>query len=130
MDHGYRGLYGRMGQAAIHKRKGLKKSQKILDHMGSEELAANWFRVTQAEAKIRREGIHGKDAANKVHKAVGNDVRDTIKKIGGTMPENLLTPPDSIQQLEAREKKKKKLTKGQDDSPFLGDSEEENEESK
>jgi DNA-damage-inducible protein D len=111
MDHGYRGLYGGMGQTAIHKQKGLKKSQKILDHMGSEELSDNWFARTQAEAKIRREGIQGKEAANKVHHDVSAEVRDTIKKLGGTMPEDLPTPPDSIQQLEAREKKKKKLLK-------------------
>jgi DNA-damage-inducible protein D len=114
MDHGYRGLYGGMGQAAIHKRKGLKKSQKILDHMGSEELSDNWFTRTQAEAKIRREGIQGKEAANQAHKDVGAEVRQTIKKLGGTMPEDLPTPPDSIRQLEAREKKKKKLLNPED----------------
>jgi DNA-damage-inducible protein D len=107
-NHGYRGLYNGLDQAAIHKRKGLKKSQKILDHMGSEELAANWFRVTQAESKIRRESIQGKDQANQVHYEVGREVRQTIKKLGGTMPENLPTPEKSIQQLEARKTKRLK----------------------
>jgi DNA-damage-inducible protein D len=73
----------------IHKKKGLKKSQKILDHMGSEELAANLFRATQAEAKLRREKTRGKTAANELHKSVGQMVRRTIREIGGTMPEYL-----------------------------------------
>jgi DNA-damage-inducible protein D len=127
-NHGYRGLYNGLDQGGIHKRKGLKKSQKILDHMGSEELAANWFRVTQAESKIRREGVQGKEAANKVHYEVGKEVRRTIKKLGGTMPENLPTPPDSIQQLEAREAKKKKLPRPkQDEFPLLDDDSEDTE---
>ena len=118
-NHGYRGLYNGLDQAGIHKRKGLKKSQKILDHMGSEELAANWFRVTQAESKIRREGIQGKDQANRVHFEVGREVRQTIKKLGGTMPENLPTPDKSIQQLEARKTKRLKqpLEKPEEDKP-------------
>ncbi len=111
-NHGYRGLYNGLDQAAIHKRKGLKKSQKILDHMGSTELAANWFRVTQAEEKLRRENIQGKAAANAVHFEVGREVRRTIKKLGGTMPENLPTPNESIQQLETR--KGKQLPKPKD----------------
>lgn len=89
----------------IHRRKGLKKSQNILDHMGSEELAANAFRATQAESKIRREGITGKDKANRAHREVGAKVRQTIKEIGGTMPEHLPTPETSAKQLEAKRKK-------------------------
>ena len=90
--------------ADIHRRKGLKKSQKILDHMGSAELAANYFRATQAEEKLRRDGIKGKDAANATHFAVGRKVRETIKDLGGTMPEDLPVA-DSIQKLEAKRAK-------------------------
>lgn len=86
---GYQGLYGGLGMKDIHKKKGLKKSQKILDHMGSEELAANLFRATQAEAKLRRESTKGKANANELHRSVGAMVRRTIREIGGTMPENL-----------------------------------------
>lgn len=107
---GYQGLYGGLGAKEIHAKKGLKKSQKILDHMGSTELAANLFRATQTDEKIRRENIHGKNKANQVHYEVGAKVRQTIKDIGGTMPENLPTPEKSIKQIE-REQEKKKLAK-------------------
>ncbi len=99
-DHGYKGLYGGLGAKDIHARKGLKKSQKILDHMGSTELAANLFRATQAEDKLRREGIKGKTAANQTHLEVGRKVRQTIQELGGTMPESLPSPDKSIKQLE------------------------------
>lgn len=92
----------------IKERKGLKKSQDILDYMGYEELAANLFRATQTEAKLRRENIQGKQEANKTHFEVGKKVRDTIKDLGGTMPEDLPTPEKSIQQLEREQKKKLK----------------------
>ena len=95
-NHGYMGLYGGLTAQAIHARKGLKKSQQILDHMGSEELAANLFRATQTEAKLRRENIKGKENANKTHYEVGAKVRQTIEELGGTMPENLPTPKKSI----------------------------------
>jgi DNA-damage-inducible protein D len=88
-NHGYMGLYGGLKQEDIHRRKGLKKSQKILDHMGSTELAANLFRATQAEEKLRRDEIKGKDAANRTHREVGAKVRQTIRELGGTMPEEL-----------------------------------------
>ena len=88
-NHGYRGLYGGLDAKGIHKRKGLKKSQQILDHMGSTELAANLFRATQTEEKLRKENIQGKQQANQTHFEIGNKVRKTIKEIGGTMPENL-----------------------------------------
>lgn len=88
-NHGYMGLYGGLNQQDIHRTKGLKKSQKILDHMGSEELAANLFRATQTEGKLRREQIKGKKAANHAHFEVGAKVRATIKELGGTMPEKL-----------------------------------------
>jgi DNA-damage-inducible protein D len=92
----------------IHARKGLKPSQKILDHMGSTELAANLFRATQTDEKLRRENVHGKAAANQVHYEVGCKVRQTIKDLGGTMPEDLPTPQKSIKQIEREQKKLKK----------------------
>ncbi len=104
-DHGYRGLYGGLAAKDIHARKGLKKSQKILDHMGSTELAANLFRATQAEEKLRRDGVQGKRQANQTHFEVGQKVRETIRDLGGTMPENLPVPEQSIQQLESAKKK-------------------------
>lgn len=99
-NHGYKGLYGGMDAKAIHAHKGLKKNQKILDHMGSTELAANLFRATQAEEKIRRENITGKTAANSAHYEVGKKVRETIKDLGGTLPEDLPCPPKGIPQIE------------------------------
>lgn len=107
-NSGYKGLYGGLGMKEIHARKGLKKSQKILDHMGSTELAANLFRATQTDEKLRRDNVQGKTAANQVHYQVGAKVRQTIKELGGTMPEDLPTPEKSIKQLE-REQEKKKL---------------------
>ena len=88
-NHGYKGLYGGMDAKAIHTQKGLKKSQHILDHMGSTELAANLFRATQTEDKLRKDDIQGKKEANKTHFEIGKKVRKTIEEIGGTMPENL-----------------------------------------
>lgn len=98
-NHGYIGLYGGMDAKAIHKHKGLKKSQQILDHMGSTELAANLFRATQTEEKLRRENIKGKTKANKTHYEVGKKVRETIQELGGEMPENLPVA-DSIKKVE------------------------------
>lgn len=98
-NHGYMGLYGGLDAKGIHKRKGLKKSQGILDHMGSTELAANLFRATQTEDKLRRENIKGKEQANQTHYNVGRKVRKTIEELGGTMPENL-PPAESIKKLE------------------------------
>lgn len=105
---GYKGLYGGMDMRAIHKHKGLKKSQKILDHMGSTELAANLFRATQTEEKLRREQVQGKTEANRTHYEVGKKVRETIQELGGTMPEDLPTPEKSIKQIE-REQERKQL---------------------
>ena len=103
-NHGYKGLYGGLTAADIHNRKKLKKSQKILDHMGSAELAANYFRATQAEEKLRREHIVGKGAANAAHFQVGAKVRQTIKELGGTMPEDLPSV-DSVKKLESKHPK-------------------------
>ncbi|MDE1478595.1 DNA damage-inducible protein D [Xenorhabdus bovienii] len=107
-NHGYQGLYGGLDQKAIHQRKGLKKSQRILDHMGSTELAANLFRATQAEEKLRRDNVKSKTQANQTHFDVGRKVRDTIQELGGTMPEDLPSPEKSIKQLETIAKKKLK----------------------
>jgi DNA-damage-inducible protein D len=102
-DHGYMGLYSGERARDIHARKSLKKGQQILDWMDSEELAANLFRATQTEAKLRREETAGKEVANQTHYAVGREVRETIKRLGGTMPEDLPTPGESTQQLRKRE---------------------------
>lgn len=112
-NKGYQGLYGGLGAKEIHARKGLKKSQKILDHMGSTELAANLFRATQTDEKLRRENIQGKQVAYDTHYEVGKKVRQTIKELGGTMPEDLPTPQKSIAQIE-REQEKRKLKSGGD----------------
>src|SRR5713226_260158 len=105
-DHGYRGLYRGLKARDIHVRKGLKKSHEILDYMGSDELAANIFRASQTKQKLEREQVKGKGKANRAHHEVGKAVRDTIKHLGGTMPEDLPTPVESIQQLEQKEKKR------------------------
>ena len=88
-NHGYMGLYGGLDAKGIHKKKALKKSEQILDHMGSTELAANLFRATQTEEKLRRENVKAIPKANQTHFEVGKKVRQTIKDLGGTMPENL-----------------------------------------
>lgn len=106
-NYGYMGLYGGLKAADIHARKGLKKNQKILDHMGSTELAANLFRATQTDEKLRRENIKGKEKANQTHYEVGKAVRQTIKDLGGTMPEDLPTPDKSIKQIEREHKELK-----------------------
>lgn len=106
---GYKGLYGGLTAQDIKERKHLTKSQNILDHMGSTELAANLFRATQTDEKLRREKIRGKQAASDTHYKVGKKVRQTIQELGGTMPEELPTPDKSIKQLE-REQEKKEIT--------------------
>lgn len=103
---GYQGLYGGLTAKDIHQRKGLKKSQQILDHMGSTELAANLFRATQTDEKLRKENITDKGLANQTHYDVGSEVRQTIKRLGGTMPENLPTPDKSIKKIEKEQQKK------------------------
>lgn len=112
---GYKGLYGGLDRKDIHERKGLKKNQEILDHMGSTELAANLFRATQTEDKLIRDGIKGKDNANRTHYEVGKKVRETIKELGGTMPENLPTP-DSIKRLESKQKRLNEKKESTEDS--------------
>ncbi len=103
-NHGYMGLYNGLGAKEIHTKKSLKKGENILDHMGSTELAANLFRATQTEEKLKRENIKGKLNANQTHFEVGKKVRQTIKELGGTMPEDLPTE-DSIKKIEGSKKK-------------------------
>ncbi len=98
-NHGYKGLYGGLDAKGIHAHKGLKKSQQILDHMGSTELAANLFRATQTEEKLKRDQVQGKSKANKTHYEVGQKVRQTIQELGGTMPEDLPTPSVSVKSI-------------------------------
>ena len=105
-NYGYQGLYGGLGAKEIHARKGLKKNEQILDHMGSTELAANLFRATQTDEKLRRDNIQGKDNANRTHFEVGKKVRQTIAELGGTMPEDLPIPEKSIKQIESEQKKR------------------------
>lgn len=105
-NKGYQGLYGGLGVKEIHERKGLKKNEKILDHMGSTELAANLFRATQTDEKLRRENTRGKEKANQTHYEVGRKVRQTIAELGGTMPEDLPTPEKSIRQIESEQKRR------------------------
>ena len=107
-NYGYQGLYGGLGAKEIHARKGLKENEQILDHMGSTELAANLFRATQTDEKLRRENIRGKEKANQTHYEVGRKVRQTIAELGGTMPEDLPTPEKSIKQIESERKKRLK----------------------
>ena len=106
-NYGYMGLYGGLKAKDIKERKGLKKNQNILDHMGSTELAANLFRATQTEEKLRRDNVRGKENANNTHLEVGKKVRQTIKELGGTMPEDLPTPEKSIGQIERAQEQNK-----------------------
>ncbi len=117
-DHGYKGLYGGLRAKDIHQHKGLKKGQEILDHMGSDELAANIFRASQTKQKLERDGIQSKEKANDAHYQVGKKVRQTIEELGGTMPENLPTPEKSIQQLQREEQKR--LNQQQQPTLFTG----------
>ena len=111
---GYIGLYGGLDVDDIHARKGLEVGQKILDYMGSTELIANLFRISQTEEKLRKDKIKGAEKATSVHYSVGREVRGAIEKIGGTMPEDLPTPKKSIQQVEREQMKrlKEKSQKG------------------
>ena len=110
-DAGYRGLYGGMTAQDIAEHKGLTDGEEILDYMGSEELAANWFRITQTEAKMRRENTDTPEKANAAHYQVGTIVREAIQKAGGTMPEELPTPEKSIKELQSEQHKQLKPKK-------------------
>ena len=111
---GYMGLYGGLDVDDIHSKKKLSAEQKILDFMGSTELIANLFRISQTEEKLRKDNIIGAEKATSTNYAVGREVRKAIEKIGGTMPEDLPTPEKSIQQIEKEqmERLKKKAKAG------------------
>ena len=102
---GYKGLYGGETANDISKRKGLRYREDILDNMGSEELAANLFRITQTESKLKRDNISSENDANETHYNIGRNIREVIAKNGGTMPENLPTPKKSLKELEKENKK-------------------------
>jgi DNA-damage-inducible protein D len=111
---GYKGLYGGLAVDGIHNKKGLGVRDKILDFMGSTELVANLFRISQTEEKLKRDNVRGTAAANAAHYVVGHEVRAAIERVGGTMPENLPTPEKSISEIEreqiaALKKKGKRL---------------------
>ena len=99
-NYGYKGLYNGETANDIAKRKKLRYREDILDNMGSEELAANWFRITQTESKLKKDNIESELNANITHYKVGTEVRNTIIKLGGTMPEDLPTPSKSLKELE------------------------------
>ena len=103
-NSGYKGLYNCETAADIAKRKGLRYREDILDNMGSEELAANLFRITQTESKLKNDNIQGENKAKATHYEVGQEVRNTIKRLGGTMPEDLTTPSRSLKELEKENK--------------------------
>ena len=105
-NYGYKGLYNGETANDIAKRKGLRYREDILDNMGSEELADNLFHIVQTESKLRKENIKGENNANKTHYNVGKKIRDTIKELGGTMPEDLPTPIKSLKELEKNNKEK------------------------
>ncbi len=107
-DAGYRGLYGGLTARDIAENKGLTNGEEILDYMGSEELAANLFRITQTEAKMKREETSTPAAANAAHYEIGTIVRKAIREAGGTMPEDLPTPEKGIKELESETKKRLK----------------------
>ena len=102
---GYKGLYNGETADDIAKRKGLRYREDILDNMGSEELAANLFRITQTESRLKKDNICSEKEANKTHYNIGKNIREVIAKNGGTMPEELPTPKKSLKQLEKENKK-------------------------
>ena len=105
-NYGYKGLYNGETADDIAKRKGLRYREDILDNMGSDELIANLFRISQTEQKLKRDNIQTEKEANKAHYKVGSRIRKTIKELGGTMPEDLPTPKKSLKQLEKENKNK------------------------
>ena len=104
-NYGYKGLYNGETADDIAKRKGLRYREDILDNMGSEELAANLFRITQTESKLKKDKVSSEKEANKTHYNIGKNIREVIAKNGGTMPEDLPTPKKSLKQLEKENKK-------------------------
>ena len=110
-NSGYMGLYGGLTVADIHRKKGLKENEKILDFMSSTELIANLFRISQTEEKLKKERISTSDAANEAHYIVGSEVRSTIQRVGGTLPEDIPTPTRSITEIEREQIKNLKKSK-------------------
>ena len=106
---GYKGLYNVETADDIAKRKGLRYREDILDNMGSEELATNLFRISQTEARLRKDNIQGEGKANETHYNIGKNIREVIAKNGGTMPECLPTPKKSLKELEKERKYQDKL---------------------
>ena len=106
---GYKGLYNGETANDIAKRKGLRYREDILDNMGSEELAANLFRITQTESKLKRDNISSEKDANETHYNIGKNIREVIAKNGGTMPEKLPTPKKSLKELEKEQKRQEKI---------------------
>ena len=106
-NSGYKGLYNGETANDIAKRKKLRYREDILDNMGSDELIANLFRISQTEQKLKNENIKLESKANETHYEVGKEIRNTIKKLGGTMPEDLPTPDKSLKELEKEAKKLK-----------------------
>ena len=106
-NYGYKGLYNGETADDIAKRKKLRYREDILDNMGSEELIANLFRISQTEQKLKRDDVNSESKANKTHYEVGSKIRNTIKELGGTMPEDLPTPDKSLKELEKENKKLK-----------------------
>ncbi len=104
-NYGYKGLYNGETADDIAKRKGLRYREDILDNMGSDELIANLFRISQTEQKLRKDNIKTKIEANKTHYNIGKNIREVIAKNGGTMPEDLPTPEKSLKQLEKENNK-------------------------
>ena len=109
-NYGYKGLYNGETADDIAKRKGLRYREDILDNMCSEELAANLFRITQTESKLKKENIKSEIKANQTHYIIGKNIRDVIAKNGGTMPEDLPTPKKSLKELEKERKINLKIT--------------------
>ena len=104
-NYGYKGLYNGETADDIAKRKKLRYREDILDNMGSEELIANLFRISQTEQKLKRDDVNSESKANKTHYEVGSKIRNTIKELGGTMPEDLPIPDKSLKELEKENKK-------------------------
>lgn len=102
---GYMGLYGGMKVEDIHQKKRLKNNEKILDFMSSTELIANLFRISQTEEKLKKDNISSKEEATEVHYVVGREVRGTIERVGGTLPEDMPTPRKSIYRIEQEQLK-------------------------
>jgi DNA-damage-inducible protein D len=108
---GYMGLYGGLTVDEIHGKKELAVREKILDFMGSEELIASLFRISQTESKLKRENVQGAGKARDAHYVVGREVRAAIERVGGVMPEDLPTPDKSISQVEREQLNKLKKRK-------------------